>query len=145
MELSAKIYVAGHRGLIGSASVKRLRASGYTNLLLRSHTEPNLMDHVAVDGFFDHEWPDYIFLAAAKVGEIFANSTYPADFIRINLTIAMNVIDVAHRYGSKYLLFLGPGCIYPRDCPQPIKKEYLLSGPLNSTNSPYAVTKIAGH
>lgn len=144
MKLDAKIYVAGHRGLVGSALVRRLEAGGYSNLLLRTHTELDLTDHAAVTRFFQQERPEYVFLAAAKVGGILANSTYPAEFIHQNLAIQTNVIHEAWRSGVKRLLFLGSSCIYPRDCPQPIREEYLLTGPLESTNRPYAIAKIAG-
>lgn len=144
MERSAKIYVAGHNGLVGSALVRRLRAGGYSRLLLRSHGELNLTDGRAVRQFLQAERPEYIFLAAAKVGGILANSTYPADFIGRNLMIATNVIHEASGSGVKRLLFLGSSCIYPRNAPQPIKEEYILTGPLEPTNRPYAVAKIAG-
>jgi GDP-L-fucose synthase len=141
---NSKIYVAGHRGLVGSALVRYLEASGYRNLVLRTHGELELTDAAAVADFFRRERPDYVFLAAAKVGGIVANNTYPADFIRENLTIQTNVIQEAWRTRVKRLLFLGSSCIYPRDCPQPIREEYLLTGPLEATNRPYAVAKIAG-
>ncbi len=138
------IYVAGHRGLVGSALTRGLQARGYTNLLARTHAELDLTDHAAVEAFFAAEKPDYVFLAAAKVGGIHANDTYPADFIHNNLTIQTNVIHSAYTHGVKRLLFLGSSCIYPRDCPQPIKEEYLLTGPLEPTNRAYAIAKIAG-
>ncbi|HEY6185949.1 MAG TPA: GDP-L-fucose synthase [Terriglobales bacterium] len=141
---SAKIYVAGHTGLVGSALVRVLRNSGYHNLVLRSHRELNLANQAAVAQFFSQERPEYVFLAAAKVGGILANDTYPADFIQENLAIQNNVIQRAHRTGARRLLFLGSSCIYPKHCPQPIKEEYLLTGPLESTNRAYAVAKIAG-
>ncbi|MGS1126578.1 GDP-L-fucose synthase [Rhodanobacter sp. UC4437_H4] len=144
MNLDARIYVAGHRGLVGSAIVRRLRAEGATQLILRTHHELDLTNQVAVESFFTSERPEYVFLAAAKVGGIHANSTYPAEFIRENLTIQTNVIHSAWKNGAKKLLFLGSSCIYPRDCPQPIKEEYLLTGPLESTNEWYAIAKIAG-
>ena len=144
MEQEAKIYVAGHRGLVGSALVRKLQKDRYTNLLMRTHSELDLMDPSAVDTFFEREQPEYVLLGAAKVGGILANNTYPADFIRVNLAIALNVIEAAYRHGAKRLLFLGSSCIYPRDCPQPIREEYLLTGPLEPTNSPYAIAKIAG-
>ena len=144
MDKRAKIYVAGHRGLVGSAIVRNLRAKGYDNLLLRTHAELDLTDQRATDAFFAAEKPEYVFLAAAKVGGILANNTYPAEFIRDNLAIQTNVIEAAHRNGVRRLLFLGSSCIYPRDCPQPIKEEYLLTGPLEPTNRPYALAKIAG-
>ena len=144
MEHSAKIYVAGHTGLVGSALVRRLRAGGYSNLLLRSRSELDLTDCQAVRQFLGTERPEYIFLAAAKVGGILANSAYPADFIGQNLMITVNVIHEAYGIGVKRLLFLGSSCIYPNHAPQPIKEEYLLTGPLEPTNRPYAVAKIAG-
>lgn len=144
MPTDARIYVAGHRGLVGSALVRRLRAAGYANLLMRSHAELDLTDRPAVSAFFAESRPDYVLLAAAKVGGILANDTFPADFIRENLEIQTNVIDAAYRRGVRRLLFLGSTCIYPRDCPQPIKEEYLLTGPLETTNSAYALAKIAG-
>ncbi len=144
MDKRAKIYVAGHRGLVGSAIVRKLRAEGYDNLLLRTHAELDLTDQRATDAFFAAEKPEYVFLAAAKVGGILANNTYPAEFIRDNIAIQTNVIEAAHRNGVRRLLFLGSSCIYPRDCPQPIKEEYLLTGPLEPTNRPYALAKIAG-
>jgi GDP-L-fucose synthase len=139
-----KIYVAGHRGLVGSALMRNLQGKGYRNLMTRTHAELDLTCQAAVDRFFAEEKPDYVFLAAAKVGGIHANDTYPAEFIRDNLAIQTNVIDAAYRNGVKRLLFLGSSCIYPRDCPQPIKEEYLLTGPLEPTNRPYALAKIAG-
>lgn len=144
MEKSARIYVAGHRGLAGSAIVRRLRAAGFDNLLLRTHAELELTDAAAVERFFRAERPEYVVLAAAKVGGILANDTFPAEFIRENLAIQTNVIHEAWRAGVKRLLFLGSSCIYPRDCPQPMKEEYLLTGPLEPTNRPYAIAKIAG-
>lgn len=140
----AKIYVAGHRGLVGEALIRKLREQGYNNLIYRTHAELDLCDQAAVNTFFDQEKPDYVFLAAAHVGGIYANNTYPADFIYNNLMISANIIHAAHRTHVKKLLFLGSSCIYPRDCPQPIKEEYLLSGPLEKTNQPYALAKIAG-
>lgn len=144
MKFNDKIYVAGHRGLVGSAILRRLQALGYVNIVTRTHAELDLMDSTAVSAFFTQERPDYVFLAAAKVGGILANSTYPADFIYQNLAIQTNVIHNAWLTQVKRLLFLGSSCIYPRDCPQPIKEEYLLTGPLEKTNRPYAVAKIAG-
>jgi GDP-L-fucose synthase len=141
---AARIYVAGHTGLVGSAVVRALQAAGYRNLALRQRRELDLTDQAAVAQFFADERPEYVFLAAAKVGGILANNTYPADFIEQNLAIQGNVIVWAQRTGVRRLLFLGSSCIYPRDCPQPIKEEYLLSGPLEPTNRPYAVAKIAG-
>lgn len=144
MKLSAKIYVAGHTGLIGSALVRQLRAAGYLNLVSRTHSELDLSEQQAVREFFAREQPEYVFLAAARVGGILANSNYPADFIGQNLLIQTNVIHEAYRTGVERLLFLGSSCIYPRNAPQPMKEEYLLSGALEETNRPYAVAKIAG-
>lgn len=141
---SAKIYIAGHRGLAGSAIVRKLQAEGFTNLLLRTHAELDLTDQRATREFFEREKPEYVFLAAAKVGGILANDTYPAEFIHQNLAIQTNVIHESWRNGVKRLIFLGSSCIYPRDCPQPIKEEYLLTGPLEKTNQAYALAKIAG-
>lgn len=144
MEKNAKIYVAGHRGLVGSAIVKALLAQGYTNLVMRTHAELDLTSEQAVIAFFAQEKPEYVFLAAAKVGGIHANNTYPAEFIHENLAIQTNVIHQSYVNGVKRLLFLGSSCIYPKDAPQPIKEEYLLTGPLEPTNRPYALAKIAG-
>lgn len=144
MDKNAKIYIAGHRGLVGSALIRNLSARGYTNLLTRRHAELDLSNEPAVECFFAEEKPDYVVLAAAKVGGIHANNTFPAEFIRDNLAIQTNVIHAAYKHNVKRLLFLGSSCIYPRDCPQPIKEEYLLTGPLEPTNRPYAVAKIAG-
>ena len=144
MDTTEKIYVAGHRGLAGSALVRRLRGAGYQNLALRTHAELELTDAAAVRRFFEAERPQHVLLAAAKVGGILANDTLPADFIRENLAIQTNVIHEAWRAGVQRLLFLGSSCIYPRDCPQPMKEEYLLTGPLEPTNRAYAVAKIAG-
>jgi len=168
MEQNAKIYVAGHRGLVGSALMRRLTASPspsrgegrgggesasdaitqasapYPNLITRTHAELDLTDQAAVEAFFATEKPDYVFLAAAKVGGILANNSYPAEFIRDNLAIQTNVIHAAHKNGVKRLLFLGSSCIYPRLAPQPMKEEHLLTGPLEPTNRPYALAKIAG-
>lgn len=144
MESGARIYVAGHTGLAGSAIVRALRRAGHGSLLLRRHAELELTDALAVASFFESERPEYVFLAAAKVGGILANDTYPADFIRENLAVQLNVLHEAWRHGVKRLLFLGSSCIYPRDCPQPIKEEYLLTGPLEPTNRAYALAKIAG-
>ncbi|EIM96459.1 GDP-L-fucose synthase [Burkholderia sp. YR290] len=140
----AKIYVAGHRGMVGSALVRNLQAKGYTNILTRTRAELDLLDQPAVRAFLEAERPDYIFVAAAKVGGIYANNTYGADFIFENLAVEANIINGAHRAGIDRLCFLGSSCIYPRDCPQPIKEEYLLTGPLEPTNEPYAIAKIAG-
>lgn len=139
-----KIYIAGHKGLVGSAIDRFLRTQGYSNLVGRSHAELELADRKAVDLFFQEERPDYIFLAAAKVGGIYANNTYPADFIYSNLQVQNNIIDSAYRFGVKKLCFLGSSCIYPKLAPQPLKEEYLLSSPLEPTNEPYAIAKIAG-
>ena len=144
MKPDSKIYVAGHRGLVGSAFMRRLQAAGYRNLVSRTHAELELTDQAAVREFFERERPDHVVLAAARVGGIVANDTYPADFLRENLEIQDNVIHEAWRSGVKRLLFLGSSCIYPRDCPQPIKEEYLLTGPLEATNRAYAIAKIAG-
>jgi GDP-L-fucose synthase len=144
MEREAKIYVAGHRGLVGSAILRKLEQKGYRNIAIRASAELDLRDRISVEQFFRQEMPDYVFLAAAKVGGIYANSTYPADFIHDNLAIQLNVIHASYAYGVKKLLFLGSSCIYPKLCPQPMKEEYLLSGYLESTNEPYAIAKIAG-
>ena len=144
MEKNSKIYVAGHRGLVGSAIVRGLKAKGYTNIIGRTHKELDLMNNVAVEEFFKTEKPEYVFLAAAKVGGIYANATYPADFIFQNLQIQQNVIGNAFKYNVKKLMFLGSSCIYPKMCPQPIKEEYLLSGYLEETNEGYALAKISG-
>jgi GDP-L-fucose synthase len=144
MEPNSRIYIAGHQGLVGSAIHRDLVRLGYRNILTRTHEQLELLDEVAVDAFFSGEKPDYVFLAAAKVGGILANSTCPADFIRDNLMIQTNVIESSRAAGVKRLLFLGSSCIYPKLCPQPIKEQYLLTGPLEPTNRPYAVAKIAG-
>lgn len=144
MEAGAKIFVAGHRGLVGSALVRQLRALGYANILTRGHDELDLTDGAAVAAFFAAERPDHVLLAAAKVGGIWANKTYPADFIRINLAIELNVIHNAFLSGVKRLLFLGSSCIYPRLAPQPMREEHLLTGALEPTNRPYALAKISG-
>ena len=144
MQKNSKIYIAGHRGLAGSAIVRLLSKEGYDNLLLRTSTELDLRDQAAVKIFFETEKPEYVFLAAAKVGGIFANKEYPASFIYENLCIQNNVIHNAHVFGVKKLLFLGSSCIYPKMSPQPIKEEYLLSGYLEPTNDAYAIAKIAG-
>ena len=144
MDKHAKIYVAGHRGLVGSALVRQLRVQGYSNLLTRTHAELDLIDQKATAALFQQEKPDYVFMAAAKVGGIHANNTYPAEFIRSNLFIQNNVIDAACENKVTRLLFLGSSCIYPRLAPQPLKEESLLTGPLEPTNRPYALAKIAG-
>ena len=144
MDEACRIYVAGHAGLTGSAIVKRLKAEGFRDIVCRRHAELDLTDAGQVDRFFGGQHPDFVFLCAAKVGGILANNTYPADFIRVNLLIQTNVIDACFRHGVKKLLFLGSSCIYPRLAPQPMKEEYLLTGPLEGTNDAYAVAKIAG-
>jgi len=144
MEPDSRIYVAGHRGLVGSAIVRGLRAAGFNSLILRTSAELDLTDQAATRAFFDAQKPEYVFLAAAKVGGIHANSTFPAAFIQNNLMIQGNIIDAAYRNGCKKLLFLGSSCIYPRLCPQPVKEEYLLTGSLEPTNEWYAIAKIAG-
>ncbi len=144
MEKNAKIYIAGHRGLIGSAIVRRLQSDGYKNLILKTHNELDLLDQQAVINFFASEKPEYVFLAAAKVGGVSANNTYPAQFIYENLQIQNNIIHQSYLNKVKKLLFLGSSCIYPRECSQPMKEEYLLSGKLEPTNEPYAIAKIAG-
>src|SRR6267142_1735739 len=144
MDSNARIYVAGHRGLAGSALARRLKAGGYRDIVARTHAELDLTDTAAVKAFFGSEKPEYVFLAAAKVGGILANRDHPAEFIQSNLAIQTNVIHEAWRNGVKRLVFLGSSCIYPRDCPQPMKEEYLLTGPLELTNRPYAIAKIAG-
>lgn len=144
MQPASRVYVAGHRGLVGSALVRRLRQAGFTNLILRTRAELDLTDQDAVERFFQAEKPEYVFLAAARVGGIHANRTRPAEFIYENLAIQTNVIHSAWRHGARKLLFLGSSCIYPKHAPQPIREEYLLSGPLEPTNQPYAVAKIAG-
>ena len=144
METDSRIYVAGHRGLAGSAIGRRLHSGGYTNLVIRTHEELDLTNQIATQTFFKSEQPEYVFLAAAKVGGILANETHPAEFIHQNLAIQTNIMHEAWRAGVKRLIFLGSSCIYPRDCPQPIKEEYLLTGPLEPTNRAYAMAKIAG-
>lgn len=144
MKLDSRIYVAGHNGLVGSAIVRRLVAGGYHNMVSRNHAELDLEDQHGVFAFFERERPEFVFLAAAKVGGIHANATYPADFIRSNLAIQCNVIEAAHRFGVTKLMFLGSSCIYPKHAPQPITESCLLSGYLEPTNQPYAIAKIAG-
>lgn len=144
MLLNSKIYLAGHNGLAGSAILKKLTERGYSNILIRTHAELDLTDGAAVKNFFETEKPDFVILAAAKVGGIYANKTFPAQFIHQNLEIQTNVISQSYRSGVKRLLFLGSSCIYPKDSPQPICEEYLLAGPLESTNRAYAIAKIAG-
>lgn len=144
MENDSRIFVAGHRGLVGSAICRALQKQGFANLLLRTHAQLDLAHRDAVRDFFSQEQPEYVFLAAARVGGILANNTHPADFIRDNLEIQTNVIDASYRSGVERLLFLGSSCIYPKLSPQPIKEEYLLTGPLEPTNRAYALAKIAG-
>ena len=144
MEKNSKIYVAGHRGMVGSAIVRKLQAEGFNNLLLKTSSELDLRNQQAVNDFFETEKPGYIFLAAAKVGGIYANNTYRADFIYDNLMIETNIIHAAYKYDAKKLMFLGSSCIYPKMAPQPLKEEYLLTGALEYTNEPYAIAKIAG-
>jgi GDP-L-fucose synthase len=144
MHHESRIYIAGHRGLVGSAIHRELTRQGYGNILTRTHQELDLLEEPAVEAFFAAEKPDYVFLAAAKVGGILANNSYPADFIRDNLIIQTNLIEASRNAQVKRLLFLGSSCIYPKLCPQPIKEEYLLTGPLEPTNRPYALAKIAG-
>ena len=144
MEFDAKIYIAGHSGLVGSAIVRKLEEKGYSNLVYRTSKQLDLRDKQQVDTFFEQEKPAYVFLAAAKVGGIVANNTYPADFIRDNLLIQTNVMDAAYRFGVKKLLFLGSTCIYPKFAPQPMNEDALLTGVLESTNEPYAIAKIVG-
>ncbi|MBU6325614.1 MAG: GDP-L-fucose synthase [Bacteroidetes bacterium] len=144
MELSARIFVAGHRGMVGSAICRALEAAGYRNILVRSSAELDLRNQAAVEAFYAQERPDYVFVAAAKVGGILANNTYRAEFLYDNLSIQNNLIHFAWKYEVKKLLFLGSSCIYPKLAPQPLKEDYLLSGPLEPTNEPYAIAKIAG-
>lgn len=144
MEKDDKIFIAGHRGLVGSAILRALHASGFENILTLSKQELDLRNTASVERFFERERPEYVFLAAAKVGGIKANQEHPADFLYDNLMIQSNVIHQSHRYGVKKILFLGSSCIYPRECPQPMKEEYLLTGPLEPTNEGYAIAKIAG-
>ena len=144
MNEGARVYVAGHRGLVGAAIVRRLERAGFSNLILRTHAELDLRSQAAVDAFFAAERPEYVYLAAARVGGIHANNSYPADFIRDNLLIQTNVIDAAWRNGTQKLLFLGSSCIYPKLAPQPLHEDSLLTGPLEPTNQWYAIAKIAG-
>jgi GDP-L-fucose synthase len=144
LSLASKVYVAGHRGLAGSAIVRELQRQSYTNIITRTHAEVDLEDAAATQKFFEQERPEVVFLAAAKVGGIHANNSYPVDFLMSNLLIEANICRAAHRAQVKRLILLGSSCIYPRDCPQPIKEEYLLTGPLEATNRPYALAKIAG-
>lgn len=144
MDKNAKIYVAGHRGMVGSAIVRRLQSAGYTRIVTRTHAELDLLDQKAVHAFLAAEKPDYSFIAAARVGGIQANNLYRADFLYQNLMIEANLVHGAHLAGLQRMMFLGSSCIYPRDCPQPIKEDYLLTGPLEQTNEPYAIAKITG-
>lgn len=144
MQSNSKIYVAGHNGLVGSAICRQLESDGYTNLITQTHKELDLCNQSAVNQFFTQTQPEYVFLAAAVVGGIHANDSQPVEFLRDNLLIQTNIVDAAYRSGVKKLAFLGSTCIYPRDCPQPIKEEYLLTGPLEETNQWYAIAKIAG-
>lgn len=144
MNINSKIYVAGHKGLVGSALVRELENNGYLNIAKRTHDDLDLTNQSDVNNFFKEEKPEFVFLAAAKVGGIYANTSYPAEFIFSNLAIQTNIIHQSYLSGVKRLLFLGSSCIYPRDCMQPIKEEYLLTGPLENTNKPYALAKIAG-
>lgn len=144
MQKNSKIYIAGHKGLVGSAILRKLQSEGYTNLVFKTKNELDLLDQTSVAEFFKRELPEFVFLAAAKVGGILANNNFPADFIYQNLVIQNNVIFNAYKFKVKKLLFLGSSCIYPRECPQPIKEEYLLTGPLEPTNEPYAIAKITG-
>ncbi len=144
MEKNSRIYVAGHKGLVGSALMRKLQGNGFNNIITRSFSDMDLRDFASVEEFFKSEKPEYVFLAAAKVGGIHANATYPADFIYDNLCIQNNLIHSSYKYGVKRLLFLGSSCVYPKNCPQPMKEEYLLTGELEKTNEPYAIAKIAG-
>ncbi len=144
MEKTAKIYIAGHRGMVGSALLKQLQMEGYNHFVFRTSKELDLRDQAAVHDFFEIEKPEYVFLAAAKVGGIVANNSFRADFLYDNLMIQANVIHSAYRFGTRKLLFLGSSCIYPKSCPQPIREDYLLSGPLEPTNEAYALAKISG-
>lgn len=144
MEKQAKIFVAGHRGMVGSAIVRRLEREGYTSVVTRTHAELDLTDQTAVSDFLTTERPEFVFLAAAKVGGIHANNTFRAEFLYQNIMIEANIIHAAWKAGVQRMLFLGSSCIYPRDCPQPIREEYLLTGPLEPTNEPYAIAKISG-
>jgi GDP-L-fucose synthase len=144
MDKAARIYVAGHRGMVGSALVRRLEQAGYTNILTRTRAELDLLNQSATEAYLDREKPDFIFMAAARVGGIHANNSLRANFIYENLMVEANLIHGAHQAGIRRLCFLGSSCIYPRDCPQPIREDYLLTGPLEQTNEPYAIAKIAG-
>ncbi|PTY40104.1 GDP-L-fucose synthase family protein [Brachyspira hampsonii] len=144
MNKSIKIYIAGHKGLVGSAIDRVLTKNRYSNIIRKTHSELDLRDREKVFNFFEKEKPEWVFLSAAKVGGIYANNTYPVDFLLYNLQIQNNIIEASYKYNVKKLMFLGSSCIYPKECPQPIKEEYLLSGYLESTNQPYALAKIAG-
>ena len=144
MEKNAKIYIAGHRGMVGSAILRKLKAAGYSNFVFRTHAEMDLCDQAAVNAFFAAEKPEYVFLAAAKVGGILANNTYRAEFIYSNIAVQTNIIHASYEHGVKKLMCLGSSCIYPREAPQPMKEEYLLTGLLEPTNEPYAIAKIVG-
>lgn len=144
MNLDSKIYIAGHRGLVGSALMRNLLGKGFSRLVTRTHSELDLTNQAATEAFFAQEKPDYVFLAAARVGGILANNTYPAEFIRDNLVIQANIIHAAYQSGVERLMFLGSSCIYPKLAPQPMREDYLLTGPLEPTNRPYALAKIAG-
>ncbi len=144
MDKAARVYVAGHRGMVGSALVRRLEQAGYSNILTRTRAELDLLNQAATEAFLQQEQPEFIFIAAAKVGGIHANNSLRADFIYQNLMVEANLIHGAHQAGIRRLCFLGSSCIYPRDCPQPIREDYLLTGPLEQTNEPYAIAKIAG-
>ena len=144
MKTTDRVYVAGHRGLVGSAIVRKLEEDGYSHVITRTREQTDLRDRQSVDEMFASERPTHVFVAAARVGGILANSTYPADFIRDNLAIELNLIDAAHRHGVEKLVFLGSSCIYPKHAPQPMKEEHLLTGTLEPTNAPYAIAKIAG-
>ena len=144
MDPSSKIYIAGHTGLVGSALLRLLQSRGYTNLLLRTHRDLDLTDQYTTRSFFDHERPEYVFMAAAKVGGILANSTQKADFLYSNLQVQTNIIDASYRSGVKKLLFLGSSCVYPKNAPQPMKEEYFMTGPVEESNDAYAIAKIAG-
>jgi len=144
MDRNSRVYVAGHKGLVGSAVLRKLKSLGYKDIITRTHKEMDLTEGDKIAEFFKKEGPEYVFLAAAKVGGIYANSTFPAEFIYENLMIQTNVIDLSYRYGVKKLLFLGGSCIYPKICRQPIKEEYLLTGPIEPTNEPFGIAKLAG-
>src|SRR6201991_5045901 len=144
MQHNDKIYIAGHRGMVGSAIIRKLQREGFTNLVTRTSAELDLKNQAAVQAFFEKERPDHVFLAAAKVGGIMANNIYRGEFLYDNLMIQSNTIDAAYRSGVKKLMFLGSSCIYPKLAPQPLKEDYLLTGPLEETNEPYAIAKIAG-